>query len=826
MSQVGLALRPDGTLVAESDSFRVGLAYDFRNQLSQSKQGTSETDPASVNSYEYDREGRLIQGVVTTASQPGATTTQFVYVGDQLYAELDGAGAVLARYAAGDDGTFLGRVDTSPAGALYYYATDVAGSVASVYSVSPGQRDLGRVEAIEYRGLHPVVTTAPGFSDWFTTGGRLTDENTGLQWADGRWLDPKSSRFTSEASGRLGSEKANLYEYDAVVDMTDGVDPVMGTPTGHEAATKLGTWVHNTVPWLGFKKDQATKVTTALNQWLNPVALFETFAPRDSRTGEIDWWMAARVLNPATVVPETLEWLRGDRTNRFFRGVKKDYEGYRRWAGQGEGEAWVNAVANNTPVANWPKRIAEFRTGVSQRGADYGRELDRGDYAVNALSMGMDFLLARAVVRSGPVARGLNSAASDFVHGTLGGTRAHAPAAWVANRFGFRVCFAAGTPVRTPGGHASIETVRAGDQVLSRDESDPTGPVSAQTVEEVFVREGLVWHLHVAGQVLRTTAEHPFYLAGRGWAACHELKVGDQLLCEDGTWAAVEDLLDTGEWETVYNFRVKDFHTYFVGCGEWGFSVWAHNAECAIVKVGDEHFLADVGTGRLIKKVGSFDDVASHLSQTGDTLKTSLTAAERSRLRHIEWAGDMAQVNGTMAQLARRALREGGGSWERAEAVLSRYAEAMNNRFGRVGSSKRAVVDATVVDGSGVVNRSGYGTRAEPWRTNPDGSIARFPDGRPIPTGSTRRIELGIESTALPGRPILSAVDISYSYTKPFLWTEYTNAYGLRVPIADVRMSRNLRRPSDPILNYVEWRQGGSVTSRQDFGRQGLPPGW
>jgi hypothetical protein len=28
----------------------------------------------------------------------------------------------------------------------------------------------------------------------------------------------------------------------------------------------------------------------------------------------------------------------------------------------------------------------------------------------------------------------------------------------------------------------------------------------------------------------------------------------------------------------VYNLRVADFHTYFVGCDEWGFSVWAHNA--------------------------------------------------------------------------------------------------------------------------------------------------------------------------------------------------------------------------------------------------------
>ena len=34
--------------------------------------------------------------------------------------------------------------------------------------------------------------------------------------------------------------------------------------------------------------------------------------------------------------------------------------------------------------------------------------------------------------------------------------------------------------------------------------------------------------------------------------------------------------------ETVYNFRVANCHTYFVGCAEWGFSVWAHNAEYGV----------------------------------------------------------------------------------------------------------------------------------------------------------------------------------------------------------------------------------------------------
>ncbi|MBA2227939.1 MAG: hypothetical protein WHU94_12965 [Thermogemmata sp.] len=35
---------------------------------------------------------------------------------------------------------------------------------------------------------------------------------------------------------------------------------------------------------------------------------------------------------------------------------------------------------------------------------------------------------------------------------------------------------------------------------------------------------------------------------------------------------------DTGAWEVVYNLRVADYRTYFVGDDTWSFAAWAHNA--------------------------------------------------------------------------------------------------------------------------------------------------------------------------------------------------------------------------------------------------------
>ena len=56
------------------------------------------------------------------------------------------------------------------------------------------------------------------------------------------------------------------------------------------------------------------------------------------------------------------------------------------------------------------------------------------------------------------------------------------------------------------------------------------------------------------------------------------------MLCTDGQWVQVEEILDTGEWEVVYNLRIADYHTYFVTDWDWGFSVWSHNVICGFTE--------------------------------------------------------------------------------------------------------------------------------------------------------------------------------------------------------------------------------------------------
>ncbi|MGL6095606.1 MAG: polymorphic toxin-type HINT domain-containing protein, partial [Fimbriiglobus sp.] len=141
-----------------------------------------------------------------------------------------------------------------------------------------------------------------------------------------------------------------------------------------------------------------------------------------------------------------------------------------------------------------------------------------------------------------------------------------------------KACFAAGTPVRVPGGgFIAVDTLVAGDVILSRSEGDPDGPATARRVLEVFVQDAPIWEVTAGGQVIGTTENHPFWVDGKGWTPTRELSVGDVLVGSDGRRTVVERVVETGRVAAVYGLSVEDDHTYFVGCDAWGFDVWVHN---------------------------------------------------------------------------------------------------------------------------------------------------------------------------------------------------------------------------------------------------------
>ncbi|MCG6146466.1 HINT domain-containing protein [Leptospira bandrabouensis] len=129
--------------------------------------------------------------------------------------------------------------------------------------------------------------------------------------------------------------------------------------------------------------------------------------------------------------------------------------------------------------------------------------------------------------------------------------------------------------------------MRDTELVLSK--SDETGEVSYRKVVNTFIRqtEAIYTVSFADGTVLETTWNHPFRVKTQGhvlekfsiettdWVEAKDLHPGDVALGADGKELAITDITIDEREETVYNFEVEGYHTYFVG--EVG--VWVHNAD-------------------------------------------------------------------------------------------------------------------------------------------------------------------------------------------------------------------------------------------------------
>ena len=127
------------------------------------------------------------------------------------------------------------------------------------------------------------------------------------------------------------------------------------------------------------------------------------------------------------------------------------------------------------------------------------------------------------------------------------------------------LCFVAGTKVIAEDGTKNIECVQTGDLVWAWDEATDT--VALKEVVETYINKTheLV-HVFVDGQEIIATPSHPFYSPVKGWTEAVHLRAGDILVLVNGEYAVVEkvqhEILEAPV--TVYNFQVKDYHTYYV----------------------------------------------------------------------------------------------------------------------------------------------------------------------------------------------------------------------------------------------------------------------
>ncbi|WBW98162.1 polymorphic toxin-type HINT domain-containing protein [Oceanirhabdus sp. W0125-5] len=127
------------------------------------------------------------------------------------------------------------------------------------------------------------------------------------------------------------------------------------------------------------------------------------------------------------------------------------------------------------------------------------------------------------------------------------------------------ICFTEETEILTEEGTKQIKDIKVGDKVFSKNEF--TGEKAYKEVVRLFrnkVSELVV--IKINGKTIRTTSEHPFWTKNRGWVGAKELTEEDILEDAEENEIYLEsiEIKQFDEPINVYNFEVKDFHTYYV----------------------------------------------------------------------------------------------------------------------------------------------------------------------------------------------------------------------------------------------------------------------
>ena len=146
-------------------------------------------------------------------------------------------------------------------------------------------------------------------------------------------------------------------------------------------------------------------------------------------------------------------------------------------------------------------------------------------------------------------------------------------------------CFVAGTLVLTASGLIAIEQIKVGDIVYAADEESLD--VSLKPVLETYIREtSSLIHITVNGEEIISTYDHPYYVNKKGFVSAELLWIGAELVDKDGNVFQVEQIYRENLEETskkVYNFKVDDYHTYFVGRT----MILVHNAKYDVGKYNE-----------------------------------------------------------------------------------------------------------------------------------------------------------------------------------------------------------------------------------------------
>jgi len=233
---------------------------------------------------------------------------------------------------------------------------------------------------------------------------------------------------------------------------------------------------------------------------------------------------------------------------------------------------------------------------------------------------------------------------------------------------GKKASFTANTPIWTPDGNISIEKLLKGRLVKSRDEN--TLENSDQRITALLGRIAEGYHrIQTEAGVIEATAEHPFWVQGKGWVKAKDLEWKYPIATVNGDVVIYQNEY-IKKSTRVYNFTVDSTHNYFAG----SMGAWVHNAKkggkganceapilaskIPIIKPGTKEWnaavssLSGLGKGKMNFRTGSATDAKRLLQEargkmdrqknyTNNTYKKGYEVHNKKNKRELEVGNDL-----------------------------------------------------------------------------------------------------------------------------------------------------------------------------------------
>lgn len=262
-------------------------------------------------------------------------------------------------------------------------------------------------------------------------------------------------------------------------------------------------------------------------------------------------------------------------------------------------------------------------------------------------------------------------------------------------------CFLAGTEIETPDGFAPIETLKAGDEVISYNEKTGVKEVSKIGDIDILQKEA---YYNINNQV-KVTGEHPFY-TNKGITEVSSFDYTHKLIDTDNNEVLIGNFERIEESVTVYNLLdVVPNHNYYAG----GFLV---------------HNKGSIGGGR--SSGGGFRSSSGSSKSSSSKSSSSKNSTSKSTGK-----SSSDKTNSSTGKSSTKAAEPSKPktSTSAGTSKAKPGAKIKDTNTGKevVSSTKKPTTTKKAVESKGVVGDNGYYPRFANGYQPPAGSVAYYP---------------------------------------------------------------------------------------------------